>query len=43
MRTEPILNKNGVSLIELLMALVICGIVVAEAYRFFICPERNLS
>jgi prepilin-type N-terminal cleavage/methylation domain-containing protein len=40
MRTEPILNKKGVSLIELLVALVICGIVVAGAYRFFIVQTR---
>jgi type IV pilus assembly protein PilW len=40
MRTEPILNKKGVSLIELLVALVICGIVVAGAYRFFITQTR---
>ena len=43
MRTEPILNKNGVSLIELLVALVICGVVVAGAYRFFITQTRAYS
>lgn len=43
MRTEPILNKKGVSLIELLVALVICGIVVAGAYRFFITQTRAYS
>ena len=40
MRAEPILNKRGVSLIELLVALVICGIVVAGTYRFFISQTR---
>jgi len=34
------LNKNGVSLIELLVALVICGIVVAGSYRFFITQNK---
>jgi len=43
MRTEPILNKKGVSLIELLVALAICGIVVAGAYRFFITQTRAYS
>jgi len=43
MRTEPILNKNGVSLIELLVVLVICGIVIAGAYRFFITQTRAYS
>jgi len=37
------LNKQGVSLIELLVALVICGIVVAGAYRFFITQNRAYS
>lgn len=40
MRTEPILNRNGVSLIELLVALVICGMVVAGSYRFFITQNK---
>ena len=40
MKTLPIINKKGVSLIELLVALVICGIVVAGAYRFFITQTR---
>jgi prepilin-type N-terminal cleavage/methylation domain-containing protein len=40
MRSEPILNKRE-SLIELLVALVICGIVIAGAYRFFI-PKPGL-
>jgi prepilin-type N-terminal cleavage/methylation domain-containing protein len=40
MRAEPILNKKGVSLIELLVALVICGIVVAGSYRFFITQNK---
>ena len=40
MRTEPIFNKKGLSLIELLVALAICGIVVAGAYRFFITQTR---
>lgn len=40
MRTELILNRNGVSLIELLVALVICGMVVAGSYRFFITQNK---
>jgi prepilin-type N-terminal cleavage/methylation domain-containing protein len=40
MRTQLILNKKGVTLIELLVALVICGIVVAGVYRFFITQTR---
>jgi type IV pilus assembly protein PilW len=43
MKTLPILNKNGVSLIELLVALVICGIVVVGSYRFFITQNRAYS
>jgi prepilin-type N-terminal cleavage/methylation domain-containing protein len=43
MRTEPILNKNGVSLVELLVALVICGMVVAGAYRFFVTQTNAYS
>jgi type IV pilus assembly protein PilW len=43
MRTQPISNKNGVSLIELLVALVICGVVVAGSYRFFITQTRAYS
>ena len=43
MRTEPILNKKGVSLIELLVALAICGIVIAGAYRFFITQTKAYS
>jgi len=40
MKTLPILNKKGVSLIELLVALAICGIVVAGSYRFFITQNK---
>jgi len=40
MRTEPILVKRGFSLVELLVALTICGIVVAGSYRFFITQTR---
>lgn len=40
MRTELVLNKHGVSLIELLVALVICGMVVAGSYRFFITQNK---
>jgi prepilin-type N-terminal cleavage/methylation domain-containing protein len=43
MSTEPILNKNGVSLTELLVALVICAIVIAGAYHFFITQTRAYS
>jgi prepilin-type N-terminal cleavage/methylation domain-containing protein len=40
MGTQRVLNKQGVSLIELLVALVICGIVVAGSYRFFITQNK---
>ena len=40
MGTQSVTNKKGVSLIELLVALVICGIVVAASYRFFITQSK---
>jgi len=40
MGTQSVTNKKGVSLIELLVALVICGIVVAGSYRFFITQNK---
>jgi len=40
MKARSISSIKGVSLIELLVALVICGIVVAGAYRFFIVQTR---
>jgi type IV pilus assembly protein PilW len=43
MRTEPIFNNKGLSLIELLVALAICGMVVAGAYRFFITQTRTYA
>jgi type IV pilus assembly protein PilW len=43
MRPKPILNKKGLSLVELLVALAICGIVVAGAYSFFITQTRVYS
>jgi type IV pilus assembly protein PilW len=38
--TQSVTNKKGVSLIELLVALVICGTVVAGSYRFFITQNK---
>jgi len=40
MKARSISSIKGVSLIELLVVLVICGIVVAGAYRFFIVQTR---
>ena len=40
MRFKPTSNKKGVTLIELLVALVICGIVTAGIYRLFIGQTR---
>ncbi len=37
---QSLRNMRGVSLIELLVALAICGMVVAGAYRFFIAQTR---
>lgn len=38
--TQSVTNKRGVSLVELLVALAICAVVVAGAYRFFINQTR---
>ncbi|OGQ07962.1 MAG: hypothetical protein A2026_22500 [Deltaproteobacteria bacterium RBG_19FT_COMBO_46_12] len=40
MRLQPALNKKGITLIELLVALAICGIVIAAIYRLFIGQTR---
>jgi prepilin-type N-terminal cleavage/methylation domain-containing protein len=40
MNIRPILNKKGITLIELLVALVICAIVIAAIYRLFITQSR---
>ncbi len=40
MRRENRLNERGITLIELLVALVICGVVVAGIYRVFIAQTR---
>jgi len=36
-------NKKGVTLIELLVALIICGIIIAGIYRVFIAQTRAYS
>jgi type IV pilus assembly protein PilW len=40
MRMESILNKKGITLLELLVALVICGFVVGGIYRLFVVQSR---
>lgn len=40
MRMESILNKKGITLIELLIALVISGLVVGGIYRLFVVQSR---
>lgn len=40
MKFQPASNKKGITLIELLVALVICGIVIAGIYRLFIGQTR---
>jgi type IV pilus assembly protein PilW len=40
MRFKPTSNKKGVTLIELLVALVICGLVVAGIYRVFVAQSK---
>lgn len=40
MRIKSALNKKGITLIELLVALVICGIVIAGTYRLFVAQTR---
>jgi len=40
MKFQPASNKKGITLIELLVALVICGIVIAAIYRLFIGQTR---
>jgi len=40
MRKRIRLNQNGITLIELLVAFVICGIVVAGIYRVFVAQTR---
>src|SRR5512134_534670 len=40
MKNTPGLNRNGITLIELLVALVISGMVIAGIYRVFILQTR---
>jgi prepilin-type N-terminal cleavage/methylation domain-containing protein len=40
MRTQWIFKQKGVTLIELLVSLVICGIVIGAIYRLFIVQTR---
>jgi len=40
MKTQTLLNKTGVTLVELLIVLVIFGVVVAGIYRVFIAQTR---
>jgi prepilin-type N-terminal cleavage/methylation domain-containing protein len=40
MRNRPILKERGVTLIELLVALVISGVVVGAIYRLFVVQTR---
>jgi prepilin-type N-terminal cleavage/methylation domain-containing protein len=40
MKTHPPFNKRGITLIELLVALVICGIVIAGMYRVMIAQNK---
>ncbi len=40
MRNGPIFNKKGITLIELLVAFVICAIVVGGIYRVFVAQTR---
>jgi len=40
MKKEIRLNQNGITLIELLVAFVICGLVVAGIYRVFVAQTR---
>lgn len=40
MRSKSSLNKNGVTLVELMVALVICGIVIGAIYRLFVAQTR---
>jgi len=40
MKKSVRLNQNGITLIELLVAFVICGIVVAGIYRVFVAQTR---
>ncbi len=36
-------NEKGVTLIELMVALVICGIIVAAIYRLFVAQARSYT
>jgi len=40
MKKKIRLNQNGITLIELLVAFVICGLVVAGIYRVFVAQTR---
>lgn len=40
MRMESPFNKKGITLLELLIALVICGLVVGGIYRLFVVQSR---
>lgn len=40
MGIKSALNKRGITLIELLVALVICGVVIAGTYRLFVAQSK---
>lgn len=40
MSIEQLFNKKGVTLIELLVALILCGLVIAGIYRLFIAQTK---
>ena len=40
MRTQYLQRESGVTLIELLVALVICGVAIGAIYRLFIVQTR---
>ncbi len=40
MKVRSTLNKKGITLIELMVALVICGIVIGAIYRLFVTQSR---
>jgi len=40
MRTQWIFKEKGITLIELMVALVICGVVIGSIYRLFIVQTR---
>jgi len=43
MKNQNRINRRGITLIELLVALVICGLVIAGIYRVFVAQSKTYT